>query len=271
MIGRDYSMYGAIIGDICGSIYEYEKFKTDNPGEIPLIDSRCFYTDDTVLTCATIDALLKKRNYKKAAYRWANDYPGRGYGKKFVLWCTSLFPRPYNSFGNGSAMRVSGIGWAFETIEETLSEAKRSSEITHNHPEGIKGAEATAAAIFLAREGNNKEIIKKCIEDTFGYNLQRTLKDIRPNYTYDLSCQGTVPEAIIAFLESNDFTGAIQNAISLGGDSDTLACITGGIAEAYYKKIPEELITFANRALCKDMVKLLEKFYQEYDIVTEFF
>ena len=257
-------MYGAIIGDICGSIYEFNNFRTDNPDEIQLIDPRCFFTDDTVLTCAIMDALLSNRNYKKAVYRWANKYPKRGYGHRFVLWYTSFFPKPYNSFGNGAAMRASSIGWAFDTIEETMAEAKRSAEITHNHPEGIKGAQATAIAIFLARQGKGKEIIKKCIEDTFGYNLDRTLKNIRPLYVFNESCQGTVPEAIIAFLESEDFTSAIQNAISLGGDSDTLACITGGIAEAYYKNIPEELIEFANRILSQEIRDLLEKFYKQF-------
>ena len=257
-------MYGAIIGDICGSIYEFNNFKTDSPGEIQLIDPRCFFTDDTVLTCAVMEALLLKRNYKKAVYDWANKYPKRGYGHRFILWYTSFFPKPYNSWGNGSAMRVSPIGWAFDTIEEILAEAKRSSEITHNHPEGIKGAQATAAAIFLARQGKSKEIIKKCIEDTFGYNLHRTLKDIRPEYKFNESCQETVPEAIVAFLESEDFTGAIQNAISLGGDADTLACITGSIAEAYYKNIPEELLEFANRLLSREMRDLLEKFYKRF-------
>ena len=259
-------MYGAIIGDISGSVYEHKSFKTDNPAEIPIPSFGGFFTDDTVLSCAVVDALLSKRNYKKTVYRWANKYPKRGYGHRFVPWYTSLFPKPYNSYGNGSAMRVSAIGWAFDTMEETLAEAKRSAEITHNHPEGIKGAQATAAAVFMARKSKSKEIIKKCIEDTFGYNLQRTLKDIRPEYVFDATCQGSVPEAIIAFLESDDYTGAIQNAISLGGDADTIACITGGIAEAYYRKIPDELIKYANSILSNEMVKLLEKFYGRYKI-----
>jgi len=262
-------MYGAIIGDICGSIYEFEKFKTEKPGELQLADPRCFFTDDTVLTCAVIDALLSKKNYEKSVYRWANKYPKRGYGGRFINWFTSLSPKPYNSWGNGSAMRVSAIGWAFDTIGEALAEAKLSAEITHNHPEGIKGAQATVTAIFMARHGKSKEIIKKSIEDTFDYNLHRTLKEIRPNYSFDESCQRTVPEAIIAFLESEDFTGAIQNAISLGGDADTLACITGGIAEAYYKKIPAELIEFTNRKLNQEMSVLLKEFYTRFHIPTE--
>jgi ADP-ribosylglycohydrolase len=158
-------------------------------------------------------------------------------------------------------MRASAIGWAFDTIEETLAEAKRSAEITHNHPEGIKGAQATAAAVFLARHGRSKDEIRKCTADTFSYNMNRTLNDIRPEYKFNESCQGTVPEAIIAFLESDDYTGAIQNAISLGGDADTLACITGGIAEAFYGKIPDGLIQFAKRKLKPEMVELVDRFY----------
>ena len=159
-------------------------------------------------------------------------------------------------------MRVSPIGWAFDTIEETLAEAKRSAEVTHNHPEGIKGAQATAAAIFLARRGKTKDDIKNYIEETFGYNLHRTLNEIRPQYMFKASCQETVPEAIIAFLESYDFKSAIQNAISLGGDADTLACITGSIAEAFYREIPEEMVEFARRKIKPEMKHLLDKFYK---------
>lgn len=259
-------MYGAIIGDICGSIYEFHNLKVYDPKKIPLIDERCFFTDDTVCTCAIIDALLSNKNYKKAVYRWANKYPKRGYGHRFALWYTSLFPRPYNSWGNGSAMRVSGIGWEFGTIDETLEEAKRSARITHNHPEGIKGAQATAAAIFLARNGQSKDTIKMFIEDTFGYNLHRSLAEIRPHYEFDETCQGSVPEAIIAFLESEDYTTTIQNAISIGGDTDTIACIAGGIAEAYYKHIPNELLDFAKQKLSEEMVELLDRFYREINI-----
>ena len=254
-------MYGAIIGDICGSIYEFENFKTDNPAEIPIPPPRGFFTDDTVLTCAVMEALMTDRDYKRAVYAWANKYPDSGYGGRFCSWFRSSDPKPYNSWGNGSAMRVSAVGWAFDTIEETLAEAKRTSEITHNHPEGIKGAEATAVAVFLARKGETRETIKSYIEKTFGYNLHRTLNNIRPKYSFDESCQRTVPEAIIAFLESENFTGSIQNAISLGGDADTLACITGGIAEAFYREIPKNLIEFAKKKLTVEMVELLGRFY----------
>jgi len=179
-------------------------------------------------------------------------------------WFESSNPEPYNSWGNGSAMRVSAIGWAFDTIEETLAEAKRSAEITHNHPEGIKGAQATAAAIFLARQKKSKDDIRKYIAETFFYDLNRTLKDIRPQYRFDESCQGTVPQAIIAFLESNDYTSAIQNAISIGGDSDTIACITGGIAEAFYGDIPNALIEFVKKKLTREMVEVVGRFYKRF-------
>ena len=259
-------MYGAIIGDICGSIYEFRNFKTNNPAEIPIPDPRSFFTDDTVLTCAVIDALMTDKDYRRAVYTWANKFPDSGYGGSFNSWFRSRNPEPYNSWGNGSAMRVSAVGWGFDTIEETFSEAKRSAEITHNHPEGIKGATAVASAIFLARRGENRETIRLYIEETFGYNLHRTLNDIRPDYLFNESCQGTVPEAIIAFLESSDFTGAIQNAISLGGDADTLACISGGIAEAFYRKIPDGLMEFAKRKLTEEMVELLGRFYTRYGV-----
>jgi len=257
-------MYGAIIGDICGSIYEFINYKTDHPEQIDLLNPNGFFTDDSVLTFAVMDALLTDRDYRQKVYTWANKYPDSGYGGRFCSWFRSKNPEPYNSWGNGSAMRVCPVGWAFETVEETLAEAKRSAEITHNHPEGIKGAQATALAIFLARNGKSKDVIKKCIEDTFGYNLDRTLAGIRPSYKFNESCQETVPEAIIAFLESNDFSGAIQNAISLGGDADTLACISGGIAEAYYRGIPVKLIEFASRKLTNKMVELMVNFYARY-------
>jgi ADP-ribosylglycohydrolase len=257
-------MYGAIIGDICGSIFEFSNFKTDKPEEIPIPHPKCFFTDDTVLTCAVIDTLLTDKDYKRTVCAWANKYPDSGYGGRFYSWFESRNPKPYNSWGNGSAMRVSAVGWAFSTIEETLAEAKRSAEITHNHPEGIKGAQATAAAIFLARQKKSKDEIRKYIAETFFYDLNRTLKDIRPEYRFDESCQGTVPQAIIAFLESKNYTTAIQNAISLGGDSDTIACITSGIAEAFYRDIPNELIEFAKKRLTREMVEVVGRFYKRF-------
>ena len=248
-------MYGAIIGDICGSIYEFNNYKTDNPAEITLCNPDCTFTDDTVLTCAFIDALLTKRNYTKAAYRWANRYPNRVYGTRFALWFTSLFPKPYYSYGNGAAMRVSAIGWAFDTIEETLDEAKRSAEITHNHPEGIKGAEATVMAIYLARKGRQINEIREFISKNY-YPLNFTIDEIRPSYRFNETCQETVPQAIEAFLESVSFEDALRTGISLGGDSDTIGAITGAIAEAYYG-IPVDIGEKALAFLDDDMKSVL--------------
>jgi len=230
---------GSIIGDIVGSVYEWHNIKTT---EFPLFSRDSFFTDDSVLTVATMDCLLHNSDYTSIYQKYARRYTGRGYGINFSSWINSPQPKPYNSFGNGSAMRVSPVGWAFDNLTDVLDEAKRSAEVTHNHPEGIKGAQATAAAVFLARTGSTKAEIKAVVENTFGYNLNRTIDEIRPVYLFDESCQGTVPESIIAFLESTDFENAIRLAISIGGDSDTVACITGGIAEAFYKEVPEEII-----------------------------
>ena len=240
-------LLGATIGDICGSIYEWENRKTDTPSEIQLVNKACRFTDDTVLTAAIAEAVRTGEDYGKALHRWANKYRNVGFAPSFRAWMKSTDPKPYNSWGNGAAMRVSAIGWLKTDDKEViLEEAKRSALPTHNHPEGIKGAQATALAIWLARRaGGNMDLIRASIQDEFGYDLSRRLADIRSVYDFDVSCQGTVPVAIIAFLESHDFTSAIQNAISVGGDSDTIAAITGSIAEAYYSEIPEELVKFA--------------------------
>ena len=259
-------MLGAIIGDICGSIYERHNHKTEEPQHIILTGHNCRLTDDTVLTIATAEALLQGRNYTKAYKEWGCRYPHAGYGKKFKGWMYSDSLEPYNSFGNGSAMRVAPVGWAFETLEETLAEAKRSAEVTHNHPEGIKGAQSVAAAIFLARHGKSKQEIKKYIESAFGSDLTRTTAQIRPVYKFDVTCQGSVPEAIICFLESNDFVHAIQLAISIGGDTDTIACITGSIAEAFYRGIPDDLIDFIQVRLPDEMLQIIEKFHKHYHV-----
>jgi ADP-ribosylglycohydrolase len=257
-------MKGAIIGDICGSIYEFDNRKTDHPEEIDLLNSACFYTDDSVLTCAIAEALISGTlNYEAAILKWAKNYPKEDYGHSFRRWFASAKPEPYNSFGNGSAMRVSSVGWAFPTLEETLCEAAKSAECTHNHTEGIKGARATAAAIFLARNGYEKAEIKKYIESQFGYKLDRPLSEIRRTYQFDESCQGTVPEAVTAFLESRDFARALQCAVSIGGDTDTLAAITGGIAEAYYDEIPQDLVDFMWEKINSDMQAVIGTFRQK--------
>ena len=239
-------MLGAIIGDIVGSIYEFNNHRSK---EFDIYTTSMDFTDDTVMTAAVAEWLmLTDRSMAKledTMVYWGKQYGGAGYGGMFYCWLFS--PRalgygdkrvPYNSFGNGSAMRVSAVGWMFDTLEDTEEWAKRSAEITHNHPEGIKGAQATAAAIFMARTGATKEQIKAYVEQKYGYDLSCTCDEIRPVYRFNETCQGTVPEAIVAFLESTDFEDAIRTAVSLDGDSDTLACITGGIAEAYYREIP---------------------------------
>ncbi len=224
-------MIGAIAGDIIGSVYEHSQIKTK---DFPLFHPRSVFTDDTVLTVAVADAILTGRPYQLSVREIGRRYPGVGYGRAFIDWLHSDNPQPYNSWGNGSAMRVSSVGFAFDTENKVLKEAKKTAEISHNHLEGIKGAQATALSIFLARTGCEKEEIRMEISQRFGYDLKRTVDDIRPTYSFDVSCQGSVPEAIIAFLDSRSYEDAVRNAISLGGDSDTLACITGGIAEAFY-------------------------------------
>lgn len=232
-------MTGAIAGDIIGSVYEFDNIKTT---DFPLFTNESDYTDDTIMTVAVADWLLKGGDLAKVMQRYGREYPypTGGYGGRFSGWLREKDPQPYNSWGNGSAMRVSAVGWMFDSLEKTLEVAKETAVVTHNHPEGIKGAQATAAAIYLARTGKSKQDIKQYIETTFSYDLGRTCDEIRPFYRFNESCQGTVPEAIIAFLDSSGFENAIRLAVSLGGDSDTLACITGGIAEAFYG-IPEDI------------------------------
>ncbi|NET42954.1 ADP-ribosylglycohydrolase family protein [Okeania sp. SIO2B3] len=229
-------MLGAIAGDIIGSVYEHNNVKIK---DFPLFSNKSKFTDDTVMTIAVADSILNNREYIDIVKEYFRRYPYAGYGFNFKKWNKSDSKQPYYSWGNGSAMRVSPVGFAFNDLETVLIEAKKSAEITHNHPEGIKGAQATAAAIFLARTGKSKDEIKSYIESNFNYNLSQTLAEIRPVYKFDVSCQGSVPQAIICFLESTDFEDAIRNAISIGGDSDTIACITGGIAQAFYGALPE--------------------------------
>ena len=239
-------MLGSIIGDIIGSTYEFH-----NAGkyDFELFPSGSDFTDDTVLTIAVADAILNNKPYGTVIKEYANNWPGRGYGGMFSRWYHSENPQPYNSFGNGSAMRVSAIGWAFETLEKTIEEAGKSAECTHNHPEGIKGAEATAAAMYLSRTGHTKKEIKDFVQQRFEYNLDRTLSEIKPGYKFNETCQETVPEAITCFLESENYEDAIRKAIWLGGDSDTLACITGGITETFYGEIPLDWQSHARETL----------------------
>ncbi len=233
-------MIGAIFGDIAGSVYEFGNTRDYNFVMLPE-GSRPM--DDTCMTLAVANALLDTYGKDDDAIHKAvvtymqaigRRYPNTGYGGRFRDWLASNHPQPYNSYGNGSGMRVSPVGWLYASMDETLHVAKLTAEVTHNHPEGIKGAQAVAAAIYLARTGADKEEIKAFIEKTFSYDLNRTLDEIRPTYRFYVDCMRSVPEAIIAFLEGNDYEDVIRRAISLGGDSDTIACMAGGIAEAYY-------------------------------------
>ena len=235
-------MYGAILGDIIGSPFEFDR--GDKTKEFDLFTKGCDFTDDSVMTIAVGEALLAVgpeatvKEIEEAVVTnmqdWGKRYPYAGYGGRFRYWLRERNPKPYGSYGNGSAMRVSAVGWLYDSLERTREVARATANVTHNHPEGIKGAEATASAIYMARNESSKEKIKEYIEREFHYNLDRTLDEIRPGYHMDETCQRTVPEAIIAFLESKDFEDAIRNAVSLGGDTDTLGAITGSIAEAFY-------------------------------------
>lgn len=250
-------MLGAMIGDIVGSVYEWNNIKTT---DFLFFKEDCFFTDDTVLTAATARALMEELGYVEAYQDFSRRYPGRGYGGNFSHWIYVEDPRPYNSWGNGSAMRVSPVGFSFDSVDEVLAEAERSAGVTHNHPEGIKGAQATALAILMARQGASQEDIRLEITSRFDYDLNRTLEEIRPGYSFDVSCQGSVPEAIIAFLESTGYEDAIRKAISIGGDSDTIACITGGIAEAFYGGVPEDIAKQGRTYLPDEFLNIIDAF-----------
>jgi ADP-ribosylglycohydrolase len=228
-------MLGAIAGDVIGSVHEVARTKTKN---FPLLTPKSRFTDDTVLTVAVADCLLHGRDYVDTLHHYFHNYPNAGYGGTFWLWASERRRQPYQSWGNGSAMRVSPVAHVGTTLDEVLAEATRSAEVTHDHKEGIRGAQATAAAIFLARTGSSKEEIRRYITEQFDYFLDETLDDLRPTYPFDASCQGSVPQSIIAFLESTDYEDAVRNAVSLGGDADTMACIAGAIAEAFYGGVP---------------------------------
>ncbi len=253
-------MIGALAGDIIGSIYEWDNINTT---EFQLFQDTCHFTDDSVLTVALADAILHNTSYKEKLRGYYNLYPDAEYGGRFRKWAKSRKPKPYNSYGNGSAMRISPVGWAYETLDEVLRKAEEYTVITHNHPEGIKGAQATAAAIFLARHGTSKGEMRRYITATFGYDLTMNCDDIRLTYQYDVTCQGTVPQALVAFLDSNGFEHAIRLAVSLGGDTDTLACITGGIAEAFYG-IPDTTKETTLQYLSDDMKEITELFYNKF-------
>lgn len=261
-------MLGSIIGDIVGSIYEFNNIKTK---DFPLFSDRCEFTDDSILTLATAEWLLDGGKpdesgayYLRHALR--NPSPMGAYGSSFVRWIQRASQgdtAPYNSCGNGSAMRVGPVGWAYDTREEVLAAAKASADCTHNHPEGVKGAQATALCIMMARQGATKQEMRREIETTFGYDLSLTCDELRRTYDWEATCQGTVPQAICAFLEGQDFEDCVRNAISIGGDSDTLGCITGSIAEAYYG-IPRDLRERTLSFLPADYRALVEQFESRF-------
>ena len=258
----DKILLGAIAGDVIGSYYEFMPTRTT---DFPLFNGNStHFTDDTVMTVANADWLLTGDSLLGIMQDYGNRYINAGYGGMFFDWLRQDEPKPYNSFGNGSAMRVSPVGWAFDTLEETLEAAKKSAEITHNHPEGIKGAQATAAAVYLARTGKSKQEIKNYVEDIFGYNLNKTCDQIKEYYQFDETCQGTVPESIIAFLESTDYECAIRLTISLNGDADTMGAITGAIAEAYYKEIPGYIKEEVIKRLPDEFITVMQKFYNKF-------
>ncbi len=260
-------MIGAIIGDVVGSRFEWDNYRAK---DFTFFTRACMFTDDSVMTLAVCQALL---NHKNLGWDLAEEavtqmrkighpYPDRGYGGHFYQWMYGKDPKPYNSYGNGAAMRVGGCGWAGETLEEVKAMSYAVTAVTHNHEEGIKGAEATAVAVFLARTGHDKAAIRKHIQEHY-YPLDFTIDEIRETYTFNESCQGTVPQALQAFLESDSFEDAIRTAVSVGGDSDTLACITGSVAEAYYG-VPQRIRERTEGYLDKRLLTILKDFELSY-------
>ena len=258
-------MYGAILGDIIGSPYEFDQGNKSK--EFPLFTDESIFTDDTVMTIAVAEAFMDapnddeiiRRRLVESMRKYGLAYPDAGYGGRFGMWLFLEGDQPYNSYGNGSAMRVSSVAWLYNDMDTVRHMARLSAEVTHNHPEGIKGAEATAAAIFLARTGHSKTEKKAYIEQEFHYDLSRTCDEIRPGYHHVESCQKTVPEAITAFLEGDSFEDVIRTAVSLGGDCDTLTCIAGSIAEGFYG-VPDELVQECERRLSPDLKDVLDRF-----------
>ena len=253
------------MGDIIGSPYEFDM--SDKTKDFPLFSEDSYFTDDTVMTIAVAEAFMDapdnedeiRQRLIRSMQKWGHRYPTAGYGTRFICWLALRDAAPYNSYGNGSAMRVSSVVWLFDDLDTVRRMGRLSAEVTHNHPEGIKGAEATACAIFLARTGSTKAEIKAYIEENFHYDLSRTCDEIRPAYHHVESCQETVPEAITAFLEGDSFEDVIRTAVSLGGDCDTLTCIAGSIAEGFFG-VPEELKKECRSRLPEDLLAVLDKF-----------
>ena len=253
-------MFGAYLGDMIGAPYEFDR--GNKTKEFPLFSADSEFTDDSVMTAAVAEALLEgeglgpeevKPLLVESMHRWGRRYPYAGYGGRFSYWLRENGSKPYGSYGNGSAMRVSAAGWLYPDLETTRAMARATAEVTHNHPEGVKGAESVAAAIFLARTGHSKEEIRDYVTREFGYDLSRTCDEIRPGYHHVETCQETVPEAFAAFLEGKDFEDVIRTGVSLGGDTDTLACIAGSMAEAFYG-VPQKLKEACIRRLPEDLL-----------------
>ena len=254
-------MFGAIVGDVAGSHYEH--FPTKSV-DFDYFRKHSCVTDDTVLTIAVADWILNGGQLREYFHDYVARYPNAGYGGTFIKWARCRETEPYNSWGNGSAMRVSPAAYAVDTLHDVLSLASKSAEVTHNHPDGIAGAQATAGAIFLARTGGSKSEIREFVEREFSYDLSRSIAEIRPTYSFDVSCSGSVPESIIAFLESTSFDSAIRLAISLGGDSDTMACIAGAIAEPFYGGVPDEIRATTRTYLDQRMLSIVDEFSEKY-------
>lgn len=263
-------MLGAIIGDVVGSVYEFDNTKDYN---FHLLTPRSEFTDDTVMTLAVARWLSEDETHSheylvRCMRELGLKYPWAGYGGNFKRWLLEREPKPYNSWGNGSGMRVSPVGFYARSLDEALDLAKISAVVTHNHPEGIKGAQAIAAAVFLTRQGKSKEELRRYLEATFDYDLHRTIDEIRPDYTYDVSCMGSVPEAIIAYLDSHDFESVIRNSVSIGGDSDTIGAMAGAIAQAAYD-MPKALAGYCYGLLTPTLRYILDNFERKIDKPTD--
>lgn len=256
-------MLGAIAGDVIGSVYESVGLKTT---EFTLFTFGSRFTDDTVLTVATAAALLSGGDYGAFYHAYGKQYPRAGYGGAFRRWLADGSRAPYGSWGNGSAMRVSPIGLAAASADEALAWAEASAAVTHDHPEGIRGAQAVALAVFLAKSGESMDVMRREVTDRFGYDLSRGLDEIRPGYSFEISCQASVPQAIVAFLEADGPEQAIRNAISLGGDADTQAAIAGGIAEAFWGELPPHLVQETLCRLPQQFIEVIDEFRLRYPV-----
>ena len=254
-------MIGAIIGDIRGSPYEGRRMKFFDY-DFPLFDERSTFTDDTILTIATAKAILEDASYKDKYLELGRKYKNKGYGGAFQAWLYSNNPQPYDSWGNGSAMRVNPIGLYFDDVKQILEEAKTSSIVTHNHPDAVEGAQAISLGIYWAKIGRSKKEIKDGIKKHFTYKFDKDVSFYKNNYKFDLTCKGTVPQAMTAFFESTDFESCIRHAVLMGGDTDTLACIAGSLAEAFYKHIPEDIAMEALQKIPNEFIAVIKEFYK---------